>query len=63
MSNAGSVSSSAAGGSGSCGCVTADSSDVSGSDAFGWVVSVGLLTVGGVSSLAGIETSDCAFSV
>ena len=57
MSNIGSVGSSAAGGSGSCGCVSVGSSGGLGSDAFGGVVSVGLLTVGGVSSLAGVETS------
>ena len=63
MSNAGSVGSSAAGGSGSCGSVSVGSSCGSGSDAFGGVVSVGLLTVGGVSSFAGVVTSGCAFSV
>ena len=63
MSNAGSAGPSAAGGSGSCGRVSAGSSDGSGSDAFGWVVSVGMLTVGGVSSLAGIETSDFASTI
>ena len=57
MSNAGSVSSSAAGGSGSCGCVSAGVVNGSGSDAFGGAVSVGLLITGGVSSLAGIEAS------
>ena len=63
MSNIGSVGSSATGGSGSCGCVSVGSSDGSGSDAFGGVVSVGLLTVGSVSSLAGVEIFGCAFSV
>ena len=57
MSNAGSAGSSAAGGSGSGGCVDIGSVGGSGSDAFGCVVPVGLLTVGGVSSLAGVEIS------
>lgn len=60
MSNDGSVGSSSAGSSGSCGCVSVGSVDGSGSDAFGGVVSVGLLTVGGVSSFSGVETSGCA---
>ena len=63
MSNAGSAGSSAAGSSDSCGGVSAGSSGGSSPDAFGGVVSVGLLTVGGVFSLAGVETSGCAFSV
>ena len=63
MSNIGSAGSSVAGGSGSCGGVSVGSSDSSGSDAFDGVVSVGLLTVGGVSSLAGAETSDFASTV
>ena len=63
MSNIGSVGSSSLGNSGSCGYVSAGSSDGSGSDAFGGVVSVGLLIVGGISSLAGVEIFGCAFSV
>lgn len=46
-----------------CGCVSVGSVDGSGSDAFGGVASVGLLITGGVSSLAGIETSDFASTV
>ena len=63
MSNAGSVGSSSSGGLDSCGCVSVGSSGGSGSDAFGGVVSAGMLTVGGVSSLAGIETSDFASTI